>query len=316
MVEAENLTKHFPLRSGWGTPRRVIKAVERVSFTVERGRTLGLVGESGSGKTTVGRLLLRLLPATAGHVRIDGEDLFRMSPSRLKVFRRRMQVVFQDPYASLNPRMTVGATIAEGMEIHRIGTAAERRRRVAELLETVGLPASAAERYPHEFSGGQRQRIAVARAIALDPEFLVCDEPVSALDVSVQAQIINLLMDLQASRRMAYLFISHDLAVVRHISHRVAVMYAGRIVESAGKEDLFSEPQHPYTRLLLSAVPSVDRPRRRSEAPKAPAAEVTVPERGCPFAPRCPHAMPVCLREDPPEFSTAPGRRTACFLYA
>jgi oligopeptide/dipeptide ABC transporter ATP-binding protein len=318
MIRVERLSKYFSLGGGLFSRRKVLRAVQDVSFRIERGWTLGLVGESGSGKTTVGRTLLRLQPPTSGRVLVDDKDFFGLSAAELRSYRKRMQIIFQDPFASLNPRMTVGHIIAEGMEIHRIGTSKERRRTVERLLETVGLESAAADRYPHEFRGGQRQRIAVARAVSLGPEFVVCDEPVSALDVSIQAQIVNLLMDLQKNQRLAYLFISHDLSVVRHISHEIAVMYAGRIVEFADRDGLFSSPRHPYTKTLLSAIPTL-KPKTAGTArvvtPRT-ADEAVIPEQGCAFAPRCSYCMERCRREVPPEYEDGSGRRTACFLYA
>lgn len=259
LVEVQDLKVHFPILGGV-LRRRVgeVKAVDGVSFSVPAGKTVGLVGESGSGKTTIGRALLKLVPATAGSVRFDGHEVLALSEQRFRPFRRRMQIIFQDPFSSLNPRMTVGAIIGEALEIHfRRLSAAERRARVASLLEQVGLKPDMMTRYPHEFSGGQRQRIGIARALAVEPDFIVCDEPVSALDVSVQAQIVNLLQDLQARLGIAYLFIAHDLAVVEHISHHVLVMHHGRIVESAPAEEIYAHPRHDYTKKLLAAVPSL-----------------------------------------------------------
>ncbi len=259
LVEVQDLKVHFPVMGGV-LRRRVgeVKAVDGVSFTVPAGKTVGLVGESGSGKTTIGRALLKLVPATAGSVRFDGRDVLGLRERDFRPFRRRMQIIFQDPFSSLNPRMTVGAIIGEALEIHfpRM-TAADRRARVASLLEQVGLKPDMITRYPHEFSGGQRQRIGIARALAVEPDFIVCDEPVSALDVSVQAQIVNLLQDLQARLGIAYLFIAHDLAVVEHISHHVLVMHHGRIVESAPAEKIYAHPRHDYTKKLLAAVPTL-----------------------------------------------------------
>ena len=259
LVEVQDLKVHFPVLGGV-LRRRVgeVKAVDGVSFTVEAGQTVGLVGESGSGKTTIGRALLKLVPATAGSVKFDGRDILGLRERDFRPFRRRMQIIFQDPFSSLNPRLTIGAIVGEALEIHfpRM-TAAQRRDRVADLLEQVGLRADMMTRYPHEFSGGQRQRIGIARALAVEPDFIVCDEPVSALDVSVQAQIVNLLQDLQARLGLAYLFIAHDLAVVEHISDHVLVMHHGRIVESAPADTLYREPQHDYTRKLLAAVPAL-----------------------------------------------------------
>ncbi|MBX6322988.1 MAG: dipeptide ABC transporter ATP-binding protein [Rhodospirillaceae bacterium] len=297
LLEARGLTKHFPARDRRG----VVHAVEDVSFVLRRGETLGIVGESGCGKSTLARLVLRLIEPTAGTVRFDGVDLRRLSASALRARRREMQLIFQDPYAALDPRFTIGASIAEPLAIHRIGTPQSRRAKVNELLGLVGLEPEAAGRYPHEFSGGQRQRIVIARAIALEPKLVIADEPVSALDVSIQSQILNLLADLKQRLGLSYIFISHDLAVVEHISDRVAVMYLGRIVETGPVERLFARPAHPYTQALLSAVPQPDPDRRRERIVLG--GDVPSPENpppGCPFHPRCPQAMERCRREPPP----------------
>ncbi len=264
LLEVRHLVKHFVTGGGWLRRGTVVRAVDDVSFAIEEGETFGLVGESGSGKTTTGRCILRLVEPTSGEVLFRGEDVLKFSPARLRRARREMQIVFQDPYLSLNPRMRAGAIVEEPLIIHRMGTARERRRRVAELFELVGLDPALAARYPHEFSGGQRQRVALARALALDPSLVIADEPVSALDVSVQAQIVNLLLALQARLRLTYLFIAHDLRLVRHVCHRTAVMYRGKIVELAATEALFTAPRHPYTRALVSAVPPLD-----PDAPRA-----------------------------------------------
>jgi oligopeptide transport system ATP-binding protein len=258
LLEVGNLVKEFTRRRGFIVPASVVRAVDGISFTVEEGETFGLVGESGSGKTTTGRCILRLIEPTSGDVRFKGEDVLAFSPSRLRQARRDMQIVFQDPYSSLNPRMRVGAIVEEPLIIHKIGTRPERRARVAELFELVGLDPSQLTRYPHQFSGGQRQRVGLARALALNPSLIIADEPVSALDVSVQAQVINLLMDLQDRLKLTYLFIAHDLRLVRHICSRVAVLYLGRIVEMGETEAIFAAPSHPYTRALLSAIPVPD----------------------------------------------------------
>jgi ABC-type oligopeptide transport system ATPase subunit len=265
LLEVGNLIKEFSRRRGFLAPASLVRAVDGVSFSVEEGETFGLVGESGSGKTTTGRCILRLIEPTSGEVRFKGEDVLAFSPSRMRRARREMQIVFQDPYSSLNPRMRVGAIVEEPLIIHRIGSKPERRARVAELFDLVGLDPSQLIRYPHQFSGGQRQRIGLARALALNPSLIIADEPVSALDVSVQAQVINLLMDLQERLKLTYLFIAHDLRLVRHICSRVAVMYLGRIVEMGDTESLFADPAHPYTRALLSAIPIPDPnlPRQR-----------------------------------------------------
>ena len=290
LLEVVNLRTYFPIRRGF-LSRTVgyVKAVDDVSFTVQEGKTLGLVGESGCGKTTVGRTILRLIKATGGTVNYRGTDFFNVPPAQLRGMRRYMQIIFQDPVSSLNPRMTVGNIIGEPIQVHGIAKGKERDDRVAALLQRVGLDPSYAARYPHEFSGGQRQRIGIARAIALNPDFIVCDEPVSALDVSIQSQILNLLDDLQKERKIAYLFIAHNLAVVEHFSDEVAVMYLGRIVEKASSADLYSNPKHPYTMSLLSAVPEPDpRPRRKRIVLKGEVPSPSNPPTGCPFHPRCP----------------------------
>jgi len=290
LLEVRDLVKHYHAAGFLARNAPPVRAVDGVSFTVARGETLGLVGESGCGKSTVGRTILRLQEATSGSVTFDGVNLPSLKPAELRQARRRLQIIFQDPYSSLNPRMTVGAAIAEGIEIHRLAPRREIPGRVARLLEEVGLDPAYANRYPHEFSGGQRQRIGIARALAVEPEFIVCDEPVSALDVSVQAQVLNLLADLQARRGISYLFIAHDLAVVRQVAQRVAVMYLGRLVETGPTEDVLGRPSHPYTRALLSAVPVPDptTQRLRIVLPGDPPSPSNQPP-GCPFHPRCPH---------------------------
>jgi oligopeptide/dipeptide ABC transporter ATP-binding protein len=300
LLDVVELGKRFKLKGG-----RHLQAVDSVSFTLQAGQTLGVVGESGCGKSTLGRLILRLIEPTSGSVRFMGHDLTLLPAAGMREARRHLQVIFQDPQASLDPRMRVGALIEEPLVIHRIGTAAERSAEVARLLETVGLPAEAAARYPHEFSGGQRQRICIARALALQPRLIVADEPVSALDVSVQGQVLNLLTDLQRERGLAYLFISHNLAVVKYVSDVVAVMYLGRIVEMAPSEDLYAAPRHPYTRALLAAIPEPDPvpsgDRARSASP-AVLGELPSPEAlpsGCRFHPRCPQAIDRCRAEAP-----------------
>ncbi len=318
LVEACGLVKHFPIRRG--ILRRVVgqvRAVDDVHLTIRRGHTLALVGESGCGKTTLGKTLIRLLPPTAGSVRFGGEQITAFGEAALRAFRRRAQIVFQDPYSSLNPRMMVRETIEEGMRVHGLGGShAERRERVAQLLESVGLPPGAATCYPHEFSGGQRQRIGIARALAVEPQFIVCDEPTSALDVSIQAQILNLLSTLQDDFRLTYLFITHDLGVVEYVSDDVAVMYLGRIVERSPTEALFDRPLHPYTQALLSAIPragaplSTQRIRLEGDVPSPSA-----PPPGCHFHPRCRHAMEKCRRVYPPETTPEPGRMVRCHLY-
>ena len=290
LLEVRDLVKHYGARSMLGRRSPPVRAVDGVSLTLGRGETLGLVGESGCGKTTVGRTIIRLQEPTSGQALLDGTDIFTLGPDALRAFRRRVQMIFQDPYGSLNPRMTVGDAIAEGMDIHHLGTRPQRRGRVATLLEEVGLDAGYATRYPHEFSGGQRQRIGIARALAVEPDLIICDEPVSSLDVSVQAQVLNLLSDLQQARRLSYLFIAHDLAVVRQVADRIAVMYLGRIVETGAAQDVLGAPRHPYTVALRSAVPeasmapAVGRIVLRGDPP-SPAA----PPPGCAFHTRCFH---------------------------
>jgi oligopeptide/dipeptide ABC transporter ATP-binding protein len=316
LVEATGLVKGFRSRGGpRGSKRQDVRAVDGVDLEVQPGQTLGLVGESGSGKSTTGRMLIRLIEPDAGTVTFDGTDLLALPPRSLRKLRRQFQMIFQDPYASLNPRMRVGSIVAEPLTIHGIGAdRAERKRRAAELLEQVGMAPADADKYPHEFSGGQRQRVGIARAIACAPRFIVADEPVSALDSPVQAQIINLMVDLQEAMGLAYLFIAHDLRVVEHISDRVAVMYLGRIVEEAPAAALYREPLHPYTRALLASTPSM-----RPGAPTPPALtgeppSPTHPPSGCRFHPRCPVAEPVCAEEDPALLPVGNGRHAACHL--
>jgi oligopeptide/dipeptide ABC transporter ATP-binding protein len=296
LLAVEDLMVHFPVGGG-----KVVRAVDGISFTVESGETLGVVGESGCGKSTTGRAILRLLPPTAGKVVFEGEDVLALSPSALRQRRQKMQMVFQDPFASLSPRLSVGAIVSEPLEIHAIGkSVAERSDIVRQLLEKVGLSSSAATRYPHEFSGGQRQRIGIARALALNPAFIVLDEPVSALDISVRAQVVNLLMDLQQERGLSYLFIGHDLSLIRHVAKRVAVMYLGRIVEIGTAEALYADPCHPYTRSLFAAAPVPDPTRRRERAPLEgdPPSPIDLPS-GCRFRTRCPFAQAICAEKDP-----------------
>ena len=315
-LRVRDLTMHFPVTAG--VFRHVVgyvRAVDGVSFDIERGETLGLVGESGCGKSTTGRLLLRLLGATGGSVQFEGAPVFTLQGDALRALRRDMQIVFQDPFASLNPRMTIRDTLAEPFIIH--GRRHEARARVPELLHRVGLSPEHAGRYPHQFSGGQRQRIGIARALALAPKLVVCDEPVSALDVSIQAQILNLLQDLQHNLALTYLFIAHDLSVVRHISDRVAVMYLGQIVEQGDADTLFSRPAHPYTQALLSAVPAIDPRRRRTRvALTGDVPSAASPPPGCRFHTRCPYAQPHC-RDQGPELASVPrepGHQAACHL--
>jgi peptide/nickel transport system ATP-binding protein/oligopeptide transport system ATP-binding protein len=313
LVEAEGLVKHFVARrSALGRPTATVKAVDGVSFTVEAGKTLALVGESGSGKSTVGRLVLRLIEPTAGSMRFAGQDVFALDNTATRAFRRKAQLVFQDPYASLNPRMTVSAMLSEPLALHDIVPAAERGARVAELMEMVGLEPRFAPRYPHEFSGGQRQRIVIARALAVEPKLIVCDEPVSALDVSIRSQVLNLLRDLQQRLGLAYIFISHDLAVVKHIADRVAVMYLGRIVEAAPTDELFANPRHPYTQALLSAIP-IPRAHARRDRTILPGDVPSPinPPPGCHLHLRCPHAIERC-RVERPALIDSGDHATAC----
>ncbi|MBJ6764003.1 ATP-binding cassette domain-containing protein [Myxococcaceae bacterium JPH2] len=316
LVQVRGLKVHFPVRRGLlGRTHGWVRAVEGVDFDVARGETLGVVGESGCGKSTLGRALLQLVDITQGSVRFDGQELVGLSQRRVRPLRRRMQLVFQDPFASLNPRMTVRDILSEPFVIHGLARGAERARELHGLLDVLGLPKDALERYPHEFSGGQRQRIGIARAIALRPELVVADEPLSALDVSIQAQIVNLLADLQRERGLTYVFIAHDLKVVEYLSTRVAVMYLGRIVELAPARRLSQGARHPYTRALLSAVPVPDpmHPRTRQVLPGEPPSPLSPPA-GCAFHPRCPQAMERCRRESPPLYPLASGHSVACFL--
>jgi oligopeptide transport system ATP-binding protein len=309
LVRVRNLVKHFPVEGS----DDVVRAVDGVSFEIFRGETLGLVGESGCGKSTVGRCLLRLIEPTAGEITFEGRDVVSLGKNKLRELRREMQIVFQDPYASLNPRMKVGSIVGEPLVIHKIGTKKERRERVAELLERVGLNPDYSKRYAHEFSGGQRQRIGVARTLALNPKLIVADEPVSALDVSVQAQVVNLLQDLQKEFKLAYLFISHGLAVVEHISSRVAVMYLGRIVEIATAADLYAQPLHPYTKALLSAIPIPDPKHKRERIVLGGDVPTPInPPSGCRFRTRCPIAIDECARIDPELRDVLPGHGVAC----
>jgi oligopeptide/dipeptide ABC transporter ATP-binding protein len=317
LLEVRNLKVHFPVRHGvLDRPREFVKAVDDVSFSIAAGETLGLVGESGCGKTTLGRAIVRLVEPTSGRIFFEGEDLTALNGAELRARRRQFQIIFQDPYGSLNPRLSVEDIIGEALDIHELAEGrSARRKRIYELLKAVGLDFTCAERYPHEFSGGQRQRIGIARALAVEPKLIGCDEPVSALDVSVQAQIINLLQDLQQKHGMGYLFIAHDLAVVKHISRRVMVMYLGRIVELADSETLVRSPRHPYTQALLSAVPVVDPAsrRRRILLPGEVPSPIHPPP-GCPFHPRCPVAEAACRTEVPGLRELRAGQEAACHL--
>jgi oligopeptide/dipeptide ABC transporter ATP-binding protein len=316
LLEVTDLVKHYPVRAG--VLRRAVgtvHAVDGVSFALAKGETLGLVGESGCGKSTVARSVLRLVEPTSGQIRIDGTDITHLSKSDLRPVRRTMQIVFQDPFASLNPRMTAGDIVGEPLAVHGLGSADEQRQRVATLFQQVGLRPDQMKNYPHQFSGGQRQRICIARALALQPRLIVCDEPVSALDVSIQAQVINLLIDLQREHGFSYLFIAHDLAVVAHISHRVAVMYLGRIVEIADKAELFDNPRHPYTQALLASVPLAD-PRKKRLQPlvDGDVPSPVNPPSGCAFHTRCRYAMPECKVERPALREAGPAHQVACLL--
>jgi len=316
LLEVQNLVKHFPVRRGLlGREVGRVRAVDGVSFDVRRGETFGLVGESGSGKTTTGRCTLRLIEPTSGTIRFDGKDVLGLDRRSLRKLRREMQIVFQDPYDSLNPRMKAGTIVEEPLVIHKMGNRRERKERVAELLSLVGLDPALARRYPHEFSGGQRQRIGIARAIALNPRLIVADEPVSSLDVSIQAQIVNLLVELQERLGLTYLFIAHDLRIVEHVSDRVAVMYMGKIVELAPAKEIYLDPRHPYTQVLLASIPEPDPDTRKTKVilegePPSPVA----PPPGCRFHGRCPVAIEECRVLEPPLVEVSPGHWAACHL--
>ena len=318
LVRVDNLIKYYSVKGGvFRREVAQVKAVDDVSFTINKGETLGLVGESGCGKTTVGHTMLKLRPHTSGSVTFEGRDILSLRGAELKEMRRKMQIVFQDPYASLDPRLPVGQSIAEGLQIHDMGNAHERSTMVLESLRRVGLQNFHANRYPHEFSGGQRQRIGIARALALNPEFIVLDEPVSALDVSIQAQVLNILKDLQKELGLTYLFVAHNLAVVEHISDRVAVMYLGKIVEITTRDELFANPQHPYTQALMSAIP-IPKPSHKRERIilEGDVPSPLNPPSGCRFHPRCPIAEDICSQEEPPlkDLDGHPGHKIACHL--
>ncbi len=317
LLEVRNLVKHFPIRQGIIFSKQVgaVQAVDDISFTVRKGETLGLVGESGCGKTTTGRLILRLIEPTSGDIIFDGKNIPQLPKDEMRELRKEMQIIFQDPYGSLNPRMTVGDIIGEPLHIHKLARGAEREKRVRELLEVVGLSAFHARRFPHEFSGGQRQRIGIARALAVRPRLIICDEPVSALDVSIQAQVINLLQDLQREFALTYIFIAHDLAVVKHISDRVAVMYLGKIVELTDKNELYRNPKHPYTQALLSAIPEADPTIKKERILlKGDVPSPINPPKGCRFHTRCPKVMDICKVEEPKFVDSGNGHFVACHL--
>ncbi len=317
VLKVKNLCKFFPIKSGFfNTARGSVKAVNDLSFTIAQGKTYSLVGESGCGKTTTGRTILRLIEPTSGQVTFNGKDLCSLNPEELRHTRQQMQIIFQDPFSSLNPRHTIFDIISEGLILHQNLSQEQIKKEILQILKDVGLEEEYLDRYPHEFSGGQRQRIAIARALAVKPEFIVCDESVSALDVSIQAQIINLLQDLQKEKGIAYLFITHDLAVVRHISHKVGVMYLGQLMEEADVDELFENPLHPYTKALLSAIPVIDPAQKRKRIPlhgEIPSA--ANPPAGCPFHPRCPEARPECSSGEIAESIAPNGHKVRCILF-
>jgi oligopeptide/dipeptide ABC transporter ATP-binding protein len=317
LLEIRNLKKHFPVGQAlFSRNKDVVKAVDGVNLRVEQGETLGLVGESGCGKSTLGRAILRLIEPTEGEVYFEGKNLLAMSQRELRDIRRQMQIIFQDPYASLNPRMRVGDIVGEGLEIHKIARGKAKRDRVIELLRQVGLREDHYNRYPHEFSGGQRQRIGIARALGVGPKFIVCDEPVSSLDVSIQAQIINLLQELQEKMHLTYLFISHDLRVVEHISHRVAIMYLGKVVEIAQSDTIYQDAKHPYTRALLSSVPIPDMDGKKERVLlQGDVPSPVNPPSGCAFHPRCAYRAPICDQMEPPLDFDADFHGVACHVF-
>lgn len=317
LLEVKGLKKWFPIKRGpLQRTAAQVKAVDGVDLRIRHGETVGLVGESGCGKTTTGKVLLRLEPATAGEVLFEGADILRMDAEQLRKLRRQMQIVFQDPYSSLDPRKRVEDIVAEPLRIHQIGTPAERRARVHQLLDVVGLTSEQAKRFPHEFSGGQRQRIGIARALALNPKLIVCDEPVSALDVSIQSQVLNLLAQLQQEYGLAYLFIAHDLSVVKHISHYIGVMYLGKLVEFADSEALFRNPRHPYTKALISAIPITDPDARRERIVlEGDVPSPINPPSGCRFHTRCPHAADICRHVEPALQQVGVGHEVACYFH-
>jgi oligopeptide/dipeptide ABC transporter ATP-binding protein len=316
LLEVRDLRKYFYRERLFSSDKEPIRAVDGISFSIRKGETLGLVGESGCGKTTAGKSILRLIEPTSGQIFFNGQDILHFNRESIRKTRPHMQFIFQDPYESLNPRMKVGEIVGEGLEVHKIARGTEKLDRVADLLKKVGLHPQDALRYPHEFSGGQRQRIGVARAISLNPELIVADEPVSALDVSIQAQILNLLMDLRDQLGLTYIFISHDLRIVKHISDRIAVMYMGKIVETANGEDLFHRPLHPYTRLLLHAIPKLDPSQRRKEAFAREEPHLIPLKKGCLFQPRCPHSKEKCQTEEPLLLDEGQGHLVGCHFVA
>ena len=319
LIEIKNLKKYFPAKKGLlKRDRSYIKAVDDVSFTINRGETLGLVGESGCGKTTTGRTIIKLYEPTAGQIIYKGVDISKMKSSEIIPYRKKMQMIFQDPYASLDSRMTVGDIVGEAIDIHKLFTGKERTERIHDLLNKVGLNSEHANRYPHEFSGGQRQRIGIARSLAVQPEFIICDEPISALDVSIQAQVINMLEELQESMGLTYLFIAHDLSMVKHISHRIGVMYLGKMVEIGNSEELYSHPLHPYTRALLSAIPLPDPISAANNKRIMLEGEIPSPidpPSGCRFRGRCPYSKPICKEKDPQLKKVDKDHFVACHLY-